>query len=82
MLEYLHHKSISGALICNTKSSGFFSPCVLGVSCGNGYVDACGPGFVFLTAECGLIALLIQVQVFKFQVSSFICHIHDYTETV
>ncbi len=24
VLEYLHHKSISGALICNTASSGIF----------------------------------------------------------
>ncbi len=61
VLEYLHRSSISGALICNTTSSGIFSPCVLGVSSCNGYVDACGPGFVFLTAECGLIALRIQV---------------------
>ncbi len=51
VLEYLHRKSISGALICNTASSGIFSSCVLGVSCGHGSVDACRPGFVFLTAD-------------------------------
>ncbi len=51
VLEYLHRKSISGALICNTASSGIFSPCVLGVSCGHGSVDACRPGFVFHTAD-------------------------------
>ncbi len=39
VLEYLHRKSISGALICNTASSGIFSQCVLGVSCGHGSVD-------------------------------------------
>ncbi len=36
VLEYLHRKSISGALICNTAS--YFSSCVLGVSCGHGSV--------------------------------------------
>ncbi len=46
VLEYLHRKSISGALICNTAS--YFSSCV---SCGHGSVDACRPGFVFLTAD-------------------------------
>ncbi len=51
VLEYLHRKSISGALICNTASSGIFSPCVLGVSCGHGSVDTCRPGFIFLTAD-------------------------------
>ncbi len=51
VLEYLHRKSISGALICNTASLGIFSPCVLGVSCGHGSVDACRPGFVFLIAD-------------------------------
>ncbi len=51
VLEYLHRKSISGALISNTASSGIFSPCVLGVSCGHGSVDACRPGFVFFTAD-------------------------------
>ncbi len=51
VLEYLHRKSISGALICNTASSGIFSSCVLGVSCCHGSVDACRPGFVFLTAD-------------------------------
>ncbi len=49
VLEYLHCKSISGSLICNTAS--YFSPCVLGVSCGPGSMDACRPGFVFLTAD-------------------------------
>ncbi len=49
VLEYLHRKSISGALICNTAS--YLSSCVLGVSCGHGSVDACRPGFVFLTAD-------------------------------
>ncbi len=49
VLEYLHRKSISGVLICNTAS--YFSSCVLGVSCGHGSVDACRPGFVFLTAD-------------------------------
>ncbi len=51
VLEYLHRKSISGALICNTASLGIFSPYVLGVSCGHGSVDACRPGFVFLNAD-------------------------------
>ncbi len=51
VLEYLHCKSISGALICNTASSGIFSTCVLGVSCGHGSVDTCRTGFVFLTAD-------------------------------
>ncbi len=52
VLEYLHRNSISGALICNTASWGIFSSCcVLGVSCGHGSVDACRPGFVFLTAD-------------------------------
>ncbi len=49
VLEYLHRKSISGALICNTAS--YFSSCVLGVSCGHGSVDACRPGVFFLTAD-------------------------------
>ncbi len=49
VLEYLHRKSISGALICNTAS--YLSSCVLGVSCGHRSVDACRPGFVFLTAD-------------------------------
>ncbi len=49
VLEYLHRKSISGVLICNTAS--YFSSCVLGVSCVHGSVDACRPGFVFLTAD-------------------------------
>ncbi len=61
VLEYLHRKSISGALICNTASSGIFSPCVLGVSCGHGSVDACRPGCL---PHCRLIVLLIQVCVF------------------
>ncbi len=47
--KYLHRKSISGVLICNTAS--YFSSCVLGVSCGHGSVDACRPGFVFLAAD-------------------------------
>ncbi len=50
VLEYLHRKFISGALICNCVIR-YFSPCVLGVSCGHGSVDACRPGFVFLTAD-------------------------------
>ncbi len=49
VLEYLHRKSVSGALMCNTAS--YFSSCVLVVSCGHGSVDACRPGFVFLTAD-------------------------------
>ncbi len=53
VLEYLHRKSISGALICNLicNTASYFSSCVLGVSCGHGSVDACRPGFVFLTVD-------------------------------
>ncbi len=51
VLEYLHRKSISGALICNTASSGFFSSCVLGGSCCHGSMDACKPGFILLTTD-------------------------------
>ncbi len=47
VLEYLNRKSISGALICNTASSGIFTPYILGVSCGHGSVDACRPGARF-----------------------------------
>ncbi len=52
VLEYLHRKSISGALICNTACYiGYFSSCVLGVSCGHGSMDACKPGFILLTTD-------------------------------
>ncbi len=52
VLEYLHRKSISGALICNAASSGFFfSSCVLGVSCCHGSMDTCKPGFILLTTD-------------------------------
>ncbi len=62
VLEYLHRKSISGALICNAASSGiFFFMCfgsvLLSWICGRMYTWFCLP-------HCGLIALLIQVCVF------------------
>ncbi len=59
VLEYLHCKSISGALICNTASRFFFiiiiffmcfGSVLLGVSC-HGSMDACKHGFILLTTD-------------------------------